>query len=417
MQANAIENTYIRERVLNKFWPLASIVLIVFILESFFISKDYVTGWIHSANLLVLTASLWLLLKRKKILLACNMLAVIGMITILTFIFTGGPANAGFWWSIVYVIGVFLVTTKKWAIFWLSLYVLLTLVIVGLSLKGIVTIKYSIPELGHLLFVFVAAFAFVYYFNWVCEYYIQLANKRAEELTRLNKELLSANKELEEFAYVASHDLQQPLQTIENFSGLLKKVYVPKLDDDAREYFDFILGASGRMKVLIKDLLDLSRVGRNEVFTKVDCNEVVEKILAEAETSVKQCEARISASSLPMINANETELKQLFQNLIGNALKFVDKAKRPEIQISAEEKETEYLFSVKDNGIGIEEKYKNRIFIIFQRLHSADEYPGTGIGLAVCKKIVTGHRGRIWVESKPGEGSNFYFTLAKEHSL
>jgi len=338
-------------------------------------------------------------------------------VTIMTFLFTGGPANTGFWWSIVYVVGVFLVTTKRWAIFWISLYIVLTLVIVWLSLKGIVAIQYSIPELMHLLFVFAATFAFVYYFNQVCEYYLQLANKRSEELARLNKELISANKELEEFAYVASHDLQEPLQTIRNFTGLLEKQYIGKLDKDADQYFEFIINASSRMKSLIKDLLDLSRVGRNAVFAEVDCSKVLAEVMHEMKRPIHQGKAEIVSSSLPVVKGNETELKQLFQNLISNALKFVKKDTNPRIEITAEKKETEYFFSFRDNGIGIEEKYKSRIFIIFQRLHTADEYPGTGIGLAVCKKIVAGHHGKMWVESKPGEGSNFCFTIAKEHSL
>jgi signal transduction histidine kinase len=417
MQVNTSENIYIRERVIIKFWPLASLVLVIFILESFFISKNYLSGSIHLANLLFITVSIFICLRAKKVLLACNLLAAIGMITIMTFLFTGGPANTGFWWSIVYVVGVFLVTSKKWAIFWLSLYVVATLTIAGLSLAGAVTLAYAIPELLHLLIVFIITFAFVYYFNQVCEYYLGLANKRAEELARLNHELTSANKELEEFAYVASHDLQEPLQTITNFTGLLEKQYTGKLDGDADQYLGFILNASSKMKALIKDLLDLSRVGRDVAFTTVDCNHVLKDVVAQMKVSIQQNKVKIHSSSLPVVQANEMGLRQLFQNLVSNALKFRVKDVDPEIEIAVEEKMDEYLFSFKDNGIGIEEKYKNRIFIIFQRLHSADEYPGTGIGLAVCKKIIAQHKGKIWVESEPGKGSIFYFTLARQNQF
>jgi signal transduction histidine kinase len=412
MQTNTSENIYIRERVIIKFWPLASLVLIIFILLSF-ISKDYISGWIHLVNLLFINVSIFICLKAKKILLACNTLAAIGLITIMTFLFTGGPANTGFWWSIVYVVGVFLVTSKKWAVFWLLLYVIITLSIIGLSLGGVVTIAYAVPELLHLLFVFIITFAFVYYFNQVCEYYLRLANKRAEELARLNNELTSANKELEEFAYVASHDLQEPLQTITNFTGLLEKQYTGKLDEDADQYLGFILNASSKMRALIKDLLDLSRVGRDVKLTTVDCNAVLKEVMTQMEASLHQNKVKIRSSSLPVLSANEMGLSQLFQNLISNAIKFRVSDVDPEIEIAVEEKENEYLFSFKDNGIGIEEKYKSRIFIIFQRLHSADEYPGTGIGLAVCKKIIAQHNGKIWVESERGKGSIFYFTVAR----
>lgn len=415
MRKSILKDIYIRERIIRRFWPLASLVLVLFILESFFVSKSPVTGWVHLLNLLVLTVSLFVCLKNKRVLQACNILAAIGMITILTFLFTGGPANTGFWWSIVYVVGVFLVTTKKWAIFWLLSYVLITVAIVGLSLNGMVSIAYGFPELLHLLFVFITTFAFVYYFNAVCEYYLRLANERADELSRLNKQLTSANKELEEFAYVASHDLQEPLQTIHNFTGLLEKQYTGKLDTDGDQYLKFIINASTRMKSLIRDLLELSRVGRKGKFDWVDCNQVLKDLLEELSVSVRQSGAKILAPAFPPVKGNKTELKQLFQNLISNAIKFTVPGRRPEIEISVEEKPGEYLFSVKDNGIGIEEKYKNRIFVIFQRLHATDEYPGTGIGLSVCKKIVAGHRGKIWVESVPGQGSTFRFTLSKEN--
>jgi light-regulated signal transduction histidine kinase (bacteriophytochrome) len=224
---------------------------------------------------------------------------------------------------------------------------------------------------------------------------------------------MHVNKELEQFVYVASHDLQEPLRTISNFAGLFEEEYSDKLDEDTNTYLQFIVNATSRMQNLIKDLLDFSRIGRKIVFQIVDCNKVLSEVTAEMGSSIKESNAKITYPELPSLKGNEIELKQLFQNLISNAIKFRKKDVPPEIEITAEEKESEYLFSVKDNGIGFEEEYKEKIFIIFQRLHNATEYPGTGIGLATCKKIVTQHNGKIWVESKLGEGSIFYFTISK----
>jgi signal transduction histidine kinase len=244
--------------------------------------------------------------------------------------------------------------------------------------------------------------------------------ERTLELEALNKDLLAkseelkaSNEELEQFAYVASHDLQEPLRSISNFVGLLEESYSGKKDESTELFFKFITTATVKMQNLIKDLLDYSRVGRNISFTPVDCNEILKDTLSGLDSSIKESQATISSDILPVLSGNETELKRLFQNLISNALKFRKKDVAPEISISCEEKDTEYLFAIKDNGIGIEEKYIPKLFVIFQRLHSAEEYPGTGIGLTSCKKIVTLHKGKIWIKSKPGEGTTFYFTIRK----
>jgi len=237
--------------------------------------------------------------------------------------------------------------------------------------------------------------------------------KIEEEIKQKSEELVRSNQELEQFAYVASHDLQEPLRTINNFVGLLDKKSCIKTDEDIKEYFKFIKNATSKMQNLIKDLLEYSRVGRNITFTSVDCNSIVKEVTALLEASINESNAKITVSVLPVLKGNETELKRLFQNLLSNAIKFRKQNRTPEIIITAEEKRTEYLFAIRDNGIGIEEKYINKLFIIFQRLHGAEEYPGTGIGLATCKKIVMLHGGKIWVESKIGEGSTFYFTLSK----
>ena len=232
----------------------------------------------------------------------------------------------------------------------------------------------------------------------------------------INNDLSSANKELEQFAYVASHDLQEPLRTISIFVGLIEEKYSGKTDEDTELYLKQIVNAASKMQNLIKDLLDFSQIGRNISFAATDCNNILKEVIANLGATIKESRAKITTTVLPVVIGNEIELRQLFQNLISNAIKFHKKNSNPEIEITYVEKDTEYLFAFKDNGIGLEEQYKDRIFIIFQRLHTATEYAGTGIGLATCKKIVALHNGKIWMESKLGHGSIFYFTIPKEKS-
>ncbi len=230
--------------------------------------------------------------------------------------------------------------------------------------------------------------------------------KRAEELS-------NSNIELERFAYVASHDLQEPLRMITSFLQLLQKRYKDKIDETANQYINFAIDGAERMKVLIMDLLDYSRVGSSvEVFQEVDLNVLLGELQGIFSKTCEEKNGIIRIGQMPVLRANKTQLFQLFQNLVSNALKYHSE-RSPEVEIGYEEKETEYQFVIKDNGIGIDPNFHEKIFIIFHRLHSRTEYGGTGIGLAVCKKIVERHGGRIWVESAPGKGSSFYFTLAK----
>jgi PAS domain S-box-containing protein len=226
------------------------------------------------------------------------------------------------------------------------------------------------------------------------------------------QKLLETNKELEQFAYVASHDLQEPLRTVSSFTGLLEKRYNDKLDERGKEYITFIIEGAFRMERIINDLLTLSRIGRiNMERSNIDCNDIIDKVVIMMHDSIKKTDANITYNSLPTLNANETNLVQLFQNLIGNALKFHKEGDSPRINIAVQRNNNEWLFSVKDNGIGIDPKYFGKIFVIFQRLHNRQEYSGTGIGLSICKKIVESYGGRIWVESTVGEGTTFYFTF------
>lgn len=239
--------------------------------------------------------------------------------------------------------------------------------------------------------------------------------KQAEAaLSRQAQELARSNAELEQFAYVASHDLQEPLRMMASFAQLLAKRYKDKLDPDADEFIAYIVEGASRMQRLINDLLSYSRVGsRGGDFAPTDCAAVVGTACANLRAAIEESGAAVVTDPLPVVMADETQLLQLFQNLLGNAIKFRgDKA--VVVQVGATRCGNDWVFWVRDNGIGIEPQYRERIFQIFQRLHGRGRYPGTGIGLALAKKIVERHRGRIWVESEPGKGSTFYFTLPAE---
>jgi PAS domain S-box-containing protein len=237
--------------------------------------------------------------------------------------------------------------------------------------------------------------------------------KGAEKvLIKLNEELQRSNKELEQFAYVASHDLQEPLRMVSSFTQLLQKRYKDRLDEDAQQFIQYAVDGAVRMQGLINDLLNFSRIGtRGQQLAIVDFNQVMGKTISNLTISIQEKNALIFNDELPSVMGDENQLVQMMQNLIGNSLKFCKT--NPRIHISAVEKNDHYLFSVKDNGIGIEKIYFEKIFLIFQRLVPKEEYGGTGIGLAICKRIVERHGGKIWVESELGEGATFYFTLNK----
>lgn len=246
---------------------------------------------------------------------------------------------------------------------------------------------------------------------------IQDANTTLErKVQQRTSELERKNKELEQFAYVASHDLQEPLRTTTGFVEALRKQYKGMLDEHADRYLDYIAQSSDRMKTLIKDLLDYSRIGREKQFVPVNCNVLLTEVLCDLDTVIRESQAVIEVGELPVVNAFPTELKLLFQNLISNSIKFRSRGIPPSIRVEVLPRNGYWKFSVQDNGIGIDPSHQDRIFIIFQRLHNRDVYEGSGIGLAHCKKIVELHGGEIWVESAAGKGSTFFFTIA-EHPV
>ena len=231
------------------------------------------------------------------------------------------------------------------------------------------------------------------------------------KLENLIDELKISNIELEQFAYISSHDLKEPLRMITSFLQLLQKKYADNLDENANEFINFAIDGAKRLDLLINDLLEFSRIGSQERELKyLNSEKIVELVLINLKPLIQDNNVKITRDPLPSIYANDQQIVQLFQNLISNAIKYRSE-KNPEIHISSNKLDNEYIFSVKDNGIGIDKKHLEQIFTIFQRLHTRGKYAGTGIGLAISEKIVQQHHGKIWAESKLGKGTTFYFTL------
>jgi PAS domain S-box-containing protein len=242
-------------------------------------------------------------------------------------------------------------------------------------------------------------------------YQVEEKGKRADELVLINTELTRSNAELEQFAYVATHDLQEPLRAVASCVQLLQKRYDGQLDARADEFITHAVGGTKRMQTLINDLLDYSRISTHaQVFASTDCEVVLREALSNLVVAIEESKAVVTQDAMPTVSGDATQLTQLFQNLVGNALKFRGE-RPPRIHIGAVRKAGDWRFSVADNGIGMEPQFFERVFLVFQRLHTRKEYQGTGIGLAICKKVVERHGGRIWAESEPGEGATFAFTI------
>ncbi len=245
----------------------------------------------------------------------------------------------------------------------------------------------------------------------------EVADRAAAEraLREKTDALALSNAELEQFAYVASHDLQEPLRMVSSYVQLFEKRYAGQVDAQAKKYIDYSVEGAKRMQALIGGLLEFSRVGRiDEPFGPVDTGSALDQALLNLRSAIEESHAAVTRGPLPTVTGNPARLGQVLQNLVGNAIKFRRPGEAPAIHVSALPRRHDWLFEVKDNGIGIDPQFLDRIFVIFQRLHTRAEYPGTGIGLSICKKVIERHGGRIWVESHIGAGSTFQFTLPRE---
>jgi light-regulated signal transduction histidine kinase (bacteriophytochrome) len=256
--------------------------------------------------------------------------------------------------------------------------------------------------------------------KFVIGYGVDITERKMIEI-KLSDALQSVKKindELEQFAYVASHDLQEPLRMVTSFLTQLEKKYSEQLDERGKEYIHYAVDGAKRMRQIILDLLEYSRIGKvNEPLKEISISDVVEEVKLLHQNQIEELKANIAYTSLPVIKAHRTPIRQLFQNLISNGLKYHQQGNAPEVNIACISKEDEWVFCISDNGIGIEPMYFEKIFSIFQRLHNREEYSGTGIGLAITKKIVEHMGGKIWVESTPGEGSRFYFSLPIDKNI
>ena len=242
---------------------------------------------------------------------------------------------------------------------------------------------------------------------------ISSRKQREKEIEKQNRMLQIKNKELEQFTYIASHDLQEPLLTLTSFSDLLLEEHNDSLNDEGKLFVQFINKSAMRMRALVTGLMEYSRIDKKEIILEVDCNEVLANVVQDLDVKIHASEAIIKVNSLPVLRGNGIYLRMLFQNLLANAIKFRKENIKPEISINFQERDTDWLFSVSDNGIGIAEKNIEQIFVIFKRLNRQDKYEGYGIGLAHCQKIVDIHKGELWVESVIDKGSTFYFTISK----
>ena len=232
------------------------------------------------------------------------------------------------------------------------------------------------------------------------------------DLKQTVEELTRSNRDLEQFAYVASHDLQEPLRMVTTYMQRFEEKYKGQLDERGEQYLKFAVEGAGRMHQLVQDLLAYSRVSRaGRGLQAVSAEKAVDAALSNLKTAIQESGARINRQALPAVQGDAAQLAQLFQNLIGNAIKFCDPGRPPEVQIGYRAQDGRYDFFVRDNGIGIAPEHSERVFQIFQRLHTREQYPGTGIGLSICRKIVERHGGKIWVESEEGKGTTFWFSL------
>lgn len=420
------EDKALKQKVITYIWPVAASFFIAYTLLSFFVLHEYVTGWILFINFLVFLAAMFVYFKTKNVSLGGHILASIGIPVLLPWLVTGGPGNVGFWWSLVYVIWTFIVVSKKQAVFWLSLHLVIASVIVVLSEKDFFKIAYSIPTLLNLLYAYIVATLYTYFLVSVLDYYLQLSQSRAEKLSDLNQDLEKANiasqqskAAKEAFLASMSHEIRTPLNAIIGFQQLLKET---PLNSEQKEYVESIDFAGKNLLIVINDILDLSKIeaGKFE-FEEVEFNiaDVTKSAVDLISQRAKEKQIKVYVSqdtSIPKVLYGDSgRLTQVLLNLIGNAVKFTEKGEVKIALLVLEESNDSVLceFTIADTGIGISQ---DKLSLIFERFSQANtdttrKYGGTGLGLTICKHLVEMQGGRITAQSEVGKGSIFSFQL------
>lgn len=420
------EDKALKQKVITYIWPVAATFFVGYILLSFFVLHEYVSGFILLGNFIFFITCMVIYFKTKNVWLAGNVLATLGIPVLLPWLISGGPGGVGLWWSIVYVVWAFIVTNKKPAIFWLSLHLVLGVIIVLLSQKGFFEIAYSISTLLNLLYAYITAILYVFFLVSVLDYYLQLSQTRADKLNELNKDLEKANMASqqskaakESFLASMSHEIRTPLNAIIGFQQLLKETH---LNSEQKEYVESIDFAGKNLLIIINDILDLSKIeaGKFE-FDESEFNvaDITKSVVDLVNQRAKEKNIKLFISqdaNIPKILYGDSgRLTQILLNLIGNAIKFTEKG---EVKIALQllEENDEFAlceFIIEDTGIGIP---PDKLKMIFERFTQANtdttrKYGGTGLGLTICKHLVEMQGGKIMAESEMGKGSRFSVEL------
>jgi signal transduction histidine kinase len=403
--------------IVNAYTLIAGIYCSIFSLIFYYIAGNRFLGTVHLISAITVIANYLLLQKTKNFELSSNIILATGTTVVVSLFATGGWENTGYLWPFGYLPFAFFLSSYRGAQVWVLILYFFCIAAVFLDLLGIIDVPYSGVALFNYfscLFVFTSCIFLFRRAQKQAEEALQKAHDQLEqrvkdrtfELSESNELLKKVNEDLERFAYVASHDLQEPLRAIASYTQLIKFRYKDKLDKEGNEFIDYAVEGAKRMQNLIMDLLAYSRIGRQQSKKEYhDLNKILDIVLLNLELSIKEKNVRIIRHNLPSLEIERLTILQLFQNIVSNAIKYDGR----EITIQALKKERTYEFSISDNGIGIDQQYYDKIFILFQRLNK--QYPGTGMGLAICKKIVESHDGKIWVKSEPGQGTTFFFTL------
>ena len=380
----------------------------------------YFLGAVNESLLMILVFSLFVpvfFFNSKKLFTVANLWQLLCIALCVFYYGTvfGKPASVHYLFFVFVTLPFYLFDSRQYSS--IAFIVILYFSFFYIMETGMVTLPIVLDETGQKIMRFLMVTLVLLWLTANYLYFERTSRQAEEKLRASNARLVQKNKELEQFAYIASHDLQEPLLTINNFTELLNADYGNKLDAEGKLYLGYLSESSRRMRRLVTGLLDYCRLGQNHSPAPVDFNTIVSHVLQDMQATIAKTEAVITVGELPLLSAHETEIRLLFQNLISNAIKFRKKDITPEIHVFAEKLPGYWKFTVSDNGIGMEKKNLDKIFIIFQRLHNRNDYEGSGIGLAHCRKITDLHGGEIWAESEPGSGTAFHFTIPDKQLL